>query len=106
MLRASINDSHAGPVNLDVGQLVSEATPDVEIEHAAAIDQFVKAICASDPLVLAGSRVALSVAASPEFASTVAAVSGNFHMMNRILDATGLPYRSALDPIAAELGLA
>lgn len=105
MLRASITNDDDDRASLDIGQLASDTTPDVDIAHAPAIDRFVNAICARDPHALARSRVALSVATSPEFASAIAAVSANFHMMNRILDATGLPYRAALEPVAAELGL-
>ncbi|NNC75004.1 MAG: hypothetical protein HKN93_05775 [Acidimicrobiia bacterium] len=55
---------------------------------------------------VAASREAAVGAIGAEATARVAAVAGNFEMMNRILDAVGVPVpRSRAESIAGELGI-
>lgn len=91
----------------------SEAT--IEITGVAAgtptglprdheLRQLIDAIDANDGPAIARARIELSVLVSPEFAASACAVSANFHMMNRILDAIGIPPAPHFAGIADELG--
>lgn len=62
------------------------------------------ALAGRNPHRLSQARVELSVATSRQAAARAVAVGSCFHMMNRILDVTGVPIDPRLEPIARELG--
>jgi len=52
-----------------------------------------------------GHAAALLDAAGPAAVVRASAVAGNFQMMNRLVDATGVPVGASLRAVAADLGL-
>lgn len=64
----------------------------------------VDALAGRNPHLLSRGRVDLSVAESPAAAARAVAVASNFHMMNRVMDATGVPIHRSLHSTARELG--
>ncbi|SRR6056297_1271694 len=54
---------------------------------------------------LGAASAALTEVAGPDAVVRAAAVAGNFQMMNRLVDATGVPIGASLRAIAGDLGL-
>ena len=54
---------------------------------------------------LASARRALESAGSLAIVARTAAVAGNFDMMNRLVDAAGIPYDTQYLGVSAELGI-
>ncbi len=100
MLRASAQISGL-PLNLagiaDLGQ-------DPLIAGGTELLAFTTALVGRDVDSLGSARSALTAALGSEATARASAVAGNFEMMNRLLDATGVP--ASVDPgFAVELGL-
>lgn len=87
MLRASIRFAN---VSLNVRSVIDDAVAP-EAPDAAEILAFTTALVTRDDDRLGPARDALVSAIGPDGASKISAVTGNFEMMNRILDATGVP---------------
>ena len=86
MLRASANTAN---VTIDLGAIVD---PNRSAGPAGAdeIIVFTRALVERTPQ-LDEARDALATRMGPEAAAAVAGSVGNFEMMNRLLDATGIP---------------
>ncbi len=94
----------SGPDRTD-GSPATGAEPGVPA--AAALVAFVDALVGpgAGPLALDAARTSLVEAVGAEAAARAALVTGNFEMMNRILDATGVPVPPRLAAMAEPLGL-
>ncbi|MGE0140882.1 MAG: hypothetical protein AB7R77_24030 [Ilumatobacteraceae bacterium] len=101
MLRASANHT-ARPVDLAA---VTDVRVDPLIPHGRDLIAFVDAIMNGDPTLLDQARSALEAAAGRDAMVRAAAVAGNFQMMNRLVDATGVPIGASMRAIAADLGV-
>lgn len=101
MLRAS---AHATGQAIDLRAITDRAT-DPLIDAGIGLLAFVTALIGGDPSDLDNARTALRDAAGPDAVVRAAAVAGNFQMMNRIVDATGVPIGPSMCAIAADLGL-
>ena len=66
---------------------------------------FADALLGSDASALDAARAALQDVVGAEGATRAAMVIGNFEMMNRLLDATGVPVPASMGLITRELGL-
>ncbi len=89
MLRVSMR--HAG-LPLEVAA-VERDDIDPGVPGASEILAFVTVLVRRDDEALPAARAALVEVAGPEVAGLLATTTGNFEMMNRILDATGVPVR-------------
>ena len=87
--------------------LKAVANRDVDPNIAAGKEllDFADALLGGDEDALDQAREALRSAIGPQGAGRAAMVIGNFEMMNRILDATGVPVPISLGEITSELGL-
>ncbi len=90
-------------LEVDVAAVV-DSTRDPLVTHGREILAFVDALVLDDPHELPGARRALVDAAGDAAAARVAAVAGNFEMMNRCLDAIGAPV-GGFGRLADELGV-
>ena len=101
MLRAS---AHANGTTVEL-RAITDRAADPGIAAGSELLAFVTALLAGDAPQLDAARRALDAAAGPAAAIRAAAVAGNFQMMNRLVDATGVPVGRSLRAIAADLGL-
>jgi len=89
-------------VQLDFGAIVDDQRPAGE-PGAREIIAFTRALV-NQTSDLPETRDALVAALGEEATSAVAGSIGNFEMMNRILDATGVPKPGTMDDIRMALG--
>ncbi len=75
------------------------------LEHDSIILAFVDAIVLRDDDELELAREQLVDTAGAEVVEAVAAITANFEMMNRILDATGVPVAARYATVGETLGL-
>ncbi len=105
MLRAS---AHATGQFIDLHAITDRAV-DPLLAAGTELFAFVNALLRDDDTIqdgtLQAARTALTAAAGPYAVVRAAAVAGNFQMMNRLVDATGVPIGASLRSIAADLGL-
>ena len=101
MLRASTEAHHE---RLDLRGVVD---PDVDplVPNGRALVRFATALVAGDDSDLAEVRGALAAEVGAAGAARAAAVAGNFQMMNRLVDASGVPIGRGVEEIAAALGV-
>ncbi|MFV1992032.1 MAG: hypothetical protein ACC652_14970 [Acidimicrobiales bacterium] len=100
MLRASAQVTGISLNLLAVGS----PTADPLLAGGGELLAFTTALVARDDSRLEQHREQLTSALGPAGTATAAGVAGNFEMMNRLLDATGIP-ASVDKAFAAELGL-
>lgn len=100
MLRAS---AHAAGESFDL-RAITDRTVDPRLAVGAELLAFVDALMSHDAS-LGATSVALTEAAGPDALVRAAAVAGNFQMMNRLVDATGVPIGATQRAIAINLGL-
>jgi alkylhydroperoxidase family enzyme len=100
MLRAS---AHATGQPIDL-RAVTDRARNALLRDGTALLGFVTALI-RDHTNLDDERAALSAAGGPSAVVRAAAVAGNFQMMNRLVDATGVPIGASLRAIATDLGL-
>ena len=102
MLRASAQASGI-PIEL---RSVSDTTIDPNVPAGTEILNFVDALIGNDSGAVEATRQELVDKVGPDGAARAAMVTGNFEMMNRILDAAGVPVPVRMGAISPELGLA
>lgn len=102
MLRASSTRTHR-PV--DLRALVDPAR-DPLLPAGRELLAFTDAAVLRDPHEMPAARDALLRAAGEAAVIRAAACAGNFEMMNRLLDAIGVPVSTGGMALAADLGLA
>lgn len=100
MLRAS---SHSAKTPLDL-RAVSDRSLDPLVPGGRELLTFTDAVVAGHG-DLKGARRSLVDAVGAVGASAAARTCGNFEMMNRLVDATGIPISARLSEIAVDLGL-
>jgi hypothetical protein len=100
MLRAS---AHTTGQSIDL-RAITDRAPDAQLNAASELLGFVTALIGDDDR-LEEERTLLDAAAGPHAVVRAAAVAGNFQMMNRLVDATGVPIGASMRSIAADLGL-
>lgn len=101
MLRASSNHSDRPAF---IGAIVDPAA-DPLLAAGRELLAFTDAAVLGDTEELPIARAELLAAAGPDAVVRAAACAGNFQMMNRLLDAIGVPVSRAGAALAAELGL-
>jgi len=101
MLRAS---AHISQQNVDL-RAVSDRSIDPNIPAGKELLDFADALLGDDEQALDEARDALQGVAGDAATTRAALVIGNFEMMNRLLDATGVPVPLSMGAITAELGL-
>ena len=101
MLRAS---AHTAQINIDL-RAVSDLNIESNVPSGTELLDFADALLDQDEAALVAAREALQSAAGPLGAGRAAMVIGNFEMMNRLLDATGVPVPISMGAITSELGL-
>ena len=101
MLRAS---AHATGTQVDL-RAITDRSDDPLIETGSELLAFATALIHEDGAALQGAREALLEAAGPDAVVRASAVAGNFQMMNRLVDATGVPVGASLRVIETDLGL-
>jgi len=101
MLRAS---AHAAGHRLNL-EAVGQRDRDPELPSGQQLLRFTDALIGGDREAIEGTRAALVDEAGPDGAARAALVVGNFEMMNRILDATGVPVPISMGAISPDLGL-
>lgn len=101
MLRASAHAT-GQPVEL---RAVTGRADDPLLPAGRQLIGFVSALLTGTDHQLAAARRAVAEAAGVGAVVRAAAVTGNFQMMNRLVDATGVPIGASLRSIATELGL-
>ena len=72
---------------------------------AAELLAFTDATVLRDDHELESARAALDAVGSTAIVTRAAAVAGNFDMMNRLVDAAGIPYDTQYLGVTAELGI-
>jgi len=102
MLRAS---AHATGQRVDLRTITGRAG-DPQIASGIQLLGFVTSLLESDDSDLTAARDVLLEHAGADAVVRTAAVAGNFQMMNRLVDATGVPIGASMRTIAADLGLA
>ena len=70
---------------------------------ADALLTFTDALIGRDAAALSAARTALEDCAGPTAVAPAAGAAGNFEMMNRILDATGVPVSRSMEDITTLL---
>lgn len=100
MLRAS---AHATGTQVDL-RAITDRSDDPLVEAGPELLAFVTALI-QDQAALPGARAVLLDAAGPDAVVRASAVAGNFQMMNRLVDAVGVPIGASLRAIAPDLGL-
>lgn len=101
MLRAS---AHATGVPVVVRGVV-DAAVDLRVPAGDALRTLADAVTRRDEAMLQAARRGLAAEVGPRGTVTAIAVAANFQMMNRILDATGVPISKRRRDLAAELGV-
>jgi hypothetical protein len=101
MLRAS---AHAIGQAVDLHAVTGMAV-DPLLPAGRQLLDFASALLRGTDDELAVARKALDEAAGSGAVVRAAAVTGNFQMMNRLVDATGVPIGASLRSIAPDLGL-
>ncbi|MEL6983079.1 MAG: hypothetical protein AAFO29_11700 [Actinomycetota bacterium] len=101
MLRAS---SHTTGRPADLAAVV-DPMRDSLLPAGFQLLAFTDAAVLRDPDEMPAARAALHEAAGPKAVVRAAAVAGNFEMMNRLLDATGVVVTGRRLQLAEELGL-
>ena len=101
MLRAS---AQIGQVDVNL-KAVSDSSLDPLLPAGPELLTFVDALISNDKEVLDQARSSLQDVAGPDAVTRAALVIGNFEMMNRLLDATGVPVPISMGGITSELGL-
>ena len=101
MLRAS---AHVTGQQVDL-RAITDRAADSLIDSGAELLAFITAIVRSDADGLDAARAELQASAGSAAVVRAAGVAGNFQMMNRLVDATGVPIGASLRAIAADLGL-
>lgn len=99
MLRAS---AHATDQPIDL-RAITDRAPDALLRDGTQLLRFVTALI-RDQANLDEERAELASTCGPSGVVRAAAVAGNFQMMNRLVDATGVPIGASLRAIAADLG--
>lgn len=99
MLRASC----LTPETLRIGAVCASPPSNPGFEPGLALIALADAVCSKDPTRLATAR-ANFVRHTPQYVAAAVAVAANFQMMNRILDATGVPINDRFADIGRELG--
>lgn len=100
MLRAS---AHTTGQAIDL-RAITDRAPDPLLAAGTELLAFVTAVIRNDSS-LGPNRTALAASAGRHAVVRAAAVAGNFEMMNRLVDATGVPIGASQRTIAADLGL-
>ena len=100
MLRAS---AHTTGQSIDLRAITDRAS-DPLLTAGRELLAFVTAVIRQDT-GLEAARTALRQSTGQYAVVRAAAVAGNFQMMNRLVDATGVPIGASLRAIAADLGL-
>ena len=101
MLRAS---AHASGEQVDL-RAITDRAADPLIDQGAGLIAFTTALVRGDLTRLDAARSELLASGGPAAVVRAAAVAGNFQMMNRLVDATGVPIGASLRTISADLGL-
>lgn len=101
MLRASA-DARGLAIDLDG---IRSPLVDSGVPGGPELVAFTDAIVLRDDHELATARERLVVRLGPGAAMRAAAVAGNFEMMNRLLDAAGVPVSESAKATARQLGL-
>ena len=100
MLRAS---TQVAAIQMDLRSVGDPSMPSGR-KDADALLRFTSALVLRQPdLDIARAEVAEIL--GPDAIGSAAAAAGNFEMMNRILDATGVPVPASMQAIAPELGV-
>ncbi len=84
---------------------VSDTSLDPNIPFGKELLAFADALVGNDTELLDQARSALQDTAGTDAATRAPMVMGNFEMMNRVLDATGVPVPISMGAISEELGL-
>ena len=101
MLRESITATNS---QVNMQSIISGV--DSLLPHGDLLLQLPGALLGKDGDVLQQLRDQLITVISAEFAAAAVAVVANFQMMNRLLDATGIPVQRRFMAIAEELDVA
>jgi alkylhydroperoxidase family enzyme len=101
MLRAS---AHTTGQPIDLGAITDRA-PDALLDDGTELLMFTTALIRGHAAKLDDARATLAATGGPYAVVRAAAVAGNFQMMNRLVDATGVPIGASLRAIAAALGV-
>ena len=101
MLRAS---THIAREDLDL-RAVAHRDVDANLPAGNELLDFADALLDNDEAALDRARDVLRSVIGPVGAGRAAMVVGNFEMMNRLLDATGVPVPICMGGITSELGL-
>jgi len=101
MLRAS---AHEAGDDVDL-RAVTNRSDDPGIAAGRELLAFATALVRHEDADLHDARAALLDAAGPTAIVRASAVAGNFQMMNRLVDATGVPIGASLRAVAVDLGL-
>lgn len=101
MLRAS---AHMNNANLNL-KAVGDSQLDPNLPTGSQLLAFADAIYEGNADAIARTRQELQDVAGVDGAARAALVIGNFEMMNRILDATGVPVPVSMGAITTELGI-
>lgn len=101
MFRAS---AHATEHQVDL-RAITDRADDPLIDRGAELIAFATALVRGEPIGLDAARSELRASGGPAAVVRAAAVAGNFQMMNRLVDATGVPIGASLRAISADLGL-
>lgn len=99
MLRVSSDQTDLG---IDMATLLSG--PPGQVPASVELAALVRALTVHPSVDPVAERSALIAVAGPAAAERAVAVCATFQLMNRLLDATGTPVPSSLDPLAVELG--
>lgn len=84
---------------------MTDTSVDTEVAAGGQIIELTDALLSADPVVIAAKRKAMVAQVGHAATAATAAVVANFQMMNRILDAVGVPTPSARLELADELGV-
>lgn len=84
---------------------LTDPSVDSQVPHGAEILAFVTALVERDE-TLPQERARLAQTAGLQAAAGVATVTGNFEMMNRLVDGAGVPIPANAWELAAEIGVA
>jgi len=101
MLRASSLNSG---IDLNM-RAIGDPTANPGPADAVILLGFAEALVTRDDAGLVTARTALAEQLGPDAVAPAAGAAGNFEMMNRILDATGVPVPRSMGAMAPELGL-
>lgn len=101
MLRVSV-ETTGTPLDL---RGVVDTSVDPLVPHGPALIRFATASISGTDEDVTSARSALAEAAGEAAMVRAAGVIGNFQMMNRLVDAVGVPIPAPLAEIATDLGL-